>query len=214
MNKLLGNLSFAQCSVLSLVLFILLSGCSKPEQVDSPAPIPAQYELKAMRYFFNQGDKVDTTTLQLKALSVQNPGSVIATQQVEEGFGELMKTSWFTIDPTSQVPNEIDLSTFAVGVPEHWYGSGLFDRSVETYSITPFQQQKPYGFGTKGLLTVKIPPNSRIDISRQVTVYQLTCSFEGLVENITTGQQHSFKGKWKGVLQYANPSTTLKESVL
>lgn len=214
MNNLPDSTSFARGSVFSLVFAILLSACSKPEQADPLVPVPAQYELKTMRYYFNQGDGVDTTTLQLKALSVQNPGSVMATQQVEEGFGELVKTSLFTIDPTSQVPKEIDLSTFSVSVPEHWYGNGLFDRSIETYSISPSQQQKPYGFDSKGLLTVKIPPNSRIDISRQVTAYQLACSFEGLVENITTGQQYRFKGKWKGVLQYAHPSTMLKESVL
>lgn len=214
MNQLSGSTPFACGSVLSLVFVILLSACSKPEQADQLVPIPAQYEIKTMRYFFNQGDGVDTTTLQLKALSVQNPGSVMATQQVEEGFGELVKTSWFSVDPASQVPKEIDLSTFSVSVPEHWYGNGLFDRSIETYLISPFPQQKPYGFDSRGLLTVKIPPNSRIDISRQVKAYQLACSFEGLVENTATRQQYRFEGKWKGVLQYAHPSTTLTESVL
>lgn len=214
MNKPFGSSSFARWSVFSLVMATLLSACSKPEQADPVVSIPVRYELKAMRYFFNHGDGVDTTTLQLKASSVQNPGTIIATQQVDEGFGELVKTSWFIIDSISQVPKEINLSMFQVSVPDHWYGNGLFDRSIDTYSLSPFQQQKPYGFDSKGLLTIKIPPKSRIDISRQITAYQLACSFEGLIENTATGQQYNLKGKWKGVLQYANPSTTLKESVL
>lgn len=201
-------------STLSLVIVILASACSKPELVSSIPAAPAQYELKDIRYFFNQGDRVDTTTLQLKGSSLQNPGTALSTQQVEEGFGELVKTSWFTIDPASQLPKEADLSKFDVSVPQHWYGNGLFDRSIETYSLSATEQQKPYGFDPKRMLTVKIPPKSKIDISRQITAYQLACSFDGILENTTTGQRYRLRGKWKGLLQYANPTTTLKESAL
>ncbi|MFD2938395.1 hypothetical protein, partial [Spirosoma flavum] len=199
---------------LSLVIATLLSACSKPQAVHPVPATPVQYELKDIRYFFNQGDRVDTTKLQLKGSSVQNTSTLIATQQVEERFGELVKTSLFSLDPTSQVPQDVDLSKFAVSVPEHWYGNGLFDRSIETYWLSSIEQQKPYGFDQQGLLTVKIPPQSKIDISRQITAYQLACSFSGILENTSTGERYRLSGKWTGILQYANPTTTLKESAL
>lgn len=199
-------------SILSLTIFVLLSACSKPEPVEPN--VAAQYELKDVRYFFDSGDHVDTTTLQLKGSSVQNPGTILSTQQVEGGFAELVKTSRFIIDPTIQLHKEIDLSTFDVSVPQHWYGNGLFGRSIETYSLSAIQQQKPYGFDPKPVLTVKIPPKSKIDISRQVDAYRLACSFEGIVENTTTGQRYRLQGKWEGILQYNNPTVTLKESAL
>ncbi|QIP13781.1 hypothetical protein G8759_14745 [Spirosoma aureum] len=205
---------FSHSLTLSIAIAALLSGCSKPEAVDPPEATPAQYELKDVRYFFQTGDRVDTTTLQLKGQRVQNPGTILATQQVEEGFGGLVKTSRFIFDPTTQFPQELDLSQFEVSVPEHWYGNALFDRSLDTYSFSTIEQQKPYGFDPKGILTVKIPPKSKIDISRQISAYQLTCSFEGILENTTTGQRLSLRGKWKGLLQYANPTTIFRESAL
>lgn len=214
MQNQLVRTHLVRFSALSLVITSLLSACSRPQPVDPVSASPAQYELKDIRYFFNQGDHVDTTMLQLKGASVQNTGTLVSTQQVEERFGELVKTSLFSLDPTSQVPQDVDLSKFAVSVPEHWYGNGLFDRSTETYWLSAIEQQKPYGFDAQGLLTVKIPPKSRIDISRQITAYQLACSFSGILENTTTGQRYRLSGKWTGILQYANPTTTLKESAL
>lgn len=214
MNNQPVKTDFVRLATLSLFIATLLSACSKPEPADPISAKPAQYELKDIRYFLNQGDRVDTTTLQLKGSSVQNLSLILSTQQVEEGFGELVKTSRFIIDPTSQLPNGVDLSRFDVPVPEHWYGSGLFDRSVETYSLSTIEQQKPYGFDPNRMLTINIPPKSKIDISRQITAYQLTCSFDGIVENTITGQRYPLRGKWKGLLQYDNSSTTLKQSAL
>jgi hypothetical protein len=204
----------AHVAWLGLFVVALLSACCKPESVDSIAPAPDQYVLKDIRYFVAQGDRVDTTTLQLKGSSVQNTGTVLTTRQVEESFGGLVKTSQFTLDPTTQLPQKVDLSQYVVSVPEHWYGNGRFDRSVETYPLSAVEQQKPYGFSQKSTLTVNIPPRSRIDISHQITAYQLTCSFEGSLENVTTGQRYRLKGNWTGILQYANPTTVLKESAL
>lgn len=214
MNNPLVRTHFARLSTLSLIVATLLSACSKPEPVDAVSAAPAQYELKGIRYFIAQGDRVDTTTLQLEGSSVQNPGTILFTQQVEEGFGQLVKTSQFIIDLTTQLPKEVDLSRFYVSVPEHWYGNELFDHSIETYPLNAIEQQKPYGFDPNRMVTVNIQPKSKLDISRQITAYQLTCSFDGFLENTTTGQRYSFKGKWKGLLQYANPSTTMKESAL
>ncbi|QKZ13616.1 hypothetical protein [Spirosoma sp. KUDC1026] len=204
----------AHVAWLGLFVAALLSACSKPESVDSVALAPDQYVLKDIRYFVAPGDRVDTTTLQLKGSSVQNTGSVLATRQVEESFGGLVKTSQFTLDPTTQLPQEVDLNQYAVSVPEHWYGNNRFDRSIDTYPLSTIEQQKPYGFGQKSTLTVNIPPRSKIDISHQITVYRLTCSFEGNLENVTTGQRYQLKGNWAGILQYANPTTLLKESTL
>ncbi|MEZ0610803.1 hypothetical protein ACAW74_19995 [Fibrella sp. WM1] len=214
MNRPSFNTTVSHLSTLCFLVAGLLSACSHPEPVAPVVVAPNRYELKAIRYFIGQGDRVDTTTIQLKGVSVYNAGSVAATQQVDEGFGGLMKTSRFTIDPASQLPAGLDLGTLAVSVPQHWYGNGLFDRSIDTYPLSAVQQQKPYGFDPNRLVTVKIPPKSKVDISRQITTYQLTCSFEGTVVNTATGQRYNLLGKWNGLLQYANPTTTLKESVL
>lgn len=125
-----------------------------------------------------------------------------------------MKTSQFSIDPASQLPKELDLSKLKVNVPQQWYGKGLFDSSVETYPLSPVEQQKPYGFDAQRMITVKIPPKSKLTISRQITAYRLSCSFKGILENTTTGQQYGLSARWTGLLKYANPSTTLKQSSL
>jgi hypothetical protein len=205
---------FSRILPVSLAIAALLGACSQPERVDPSVAAPAQYEIKDVRYFFGQGDRVDTTLVQLKESSVQNPNTVLATQQVEEGFGDLVKTSQFVIDPAGQLPSDVDLSKFDVSVPEHWYSNKSFGRSIETYSLSAIEQQKLYGFDPNRLVTLEIPPKSKFDISRQITAYQLICSFEGIVENTTTGQRYTLRGKWKGLLQYANPSTTLKQSPL
>ncbi|QHV99018.1 hypothetical protein [Spirosoma endbachense] len=212
-TQLARKISF-RILTLSITIAALLSACSKPGSVDPPVAIPAQYELKDVRYFFNIGDGVDTTTLHLKGLRVQNPGSTLSTQQVEDGFSELVKTSQFVIDQTNFLPKETELSRFELRVPQHWYGNGSFDFSVETYPLSVTQQQKPYGFEQKELVTIRIPPKSNVDISRQIDAYHLECSFQAVLENRTTGQRYPLTGKWKGLLQYANPTTMLMESSL
>ena len=201
-------------SVISLTVATLVSACSKPTPVEPDAAPSARYELKDIRYFFKTGDRVDTTTLQLKGASVQNSSSTLSTQQLEEGFGDLAKTSLFIVDLQTQLPKGVNLEKLEVSVPQRWYGNGLFDRSTETYPLSSVQQQKPYGFDPKAVLTIKVPPASRIDVSRQIDAYQLTCSFDGVLENTTTGQRYDLKGTWKGLLQYNNPKVSLKESAL
>ncbi|MBO0953361.1 hypothetical protein, partial [Fibrella forsythiae] len=90
----------------------------------------------------------------------------------------------------------------------------VFDYSPETYSLSPAEQQTPYGFAPNRLVSISIPPRTRLAISRQVTAYYLTCSVEGILENQVTGQRYRLQGKWRGLLQYDSPSTTLKESAL
>lgn len=211
-RPLTKNLLCLSATVLTIA--VVLYGCSKPVSVEPDAPLSARYELKDIRYFFKTGDRVDTTTLQLKGLSMRNSSSTLSTQQLTENFGDLAKTSLFIIDQQVHLPAGIDLSEFEVSVPQHWYGDGQLGRSVETYPLSPVEQQKPYGFDPNSVLTVKIPPASKIDISRQIDAYQLTCSFDGILENTKTGQRFNLKGTWKGLLQYANPKVSLKESPL
>lgn len=214
MPKLLVRTCLAYLFRLPLVTALLLGACSTPETVDTGFITAARYTLNDIRYFIAQGDRVDTTTRQLQGSSVQNPSTILATQQVEEGFGGLVKTSRFSLDPTSQVPAEVDLRKFEVSVPTHWYGNDLFERSVDTYLLSPMDQQKPYGFDPNRMVTIQIPASSKLDISRQITAYQLTCSFEGILANTTTGQRYRLSGKWTGLLQYANPVMSLKASAL
>ncbi|MGF7216636.1 hypothetical protein GGR92_002803 [Spirosoma lacussanchae] len=197
-----------------MIVAALLSSCTRPEPVAPGASTPHRYVLTNIRYFLDKGDYVDTTTIQLTGASVQNPGVSLVTQSIKEEPGELVKTSHFMIDSSVRLPEEIDLSTFAVSVPQHWYGNGLFGHTVETYPLSTTRQQKPYVSDPGRTIDINVPPRSRIDISRQIDAYQLTCSFDGMVENTTTGQRYRLTGKWKGLLRYNNMAVTLKQSAL
>ncbi|MBD2754430.1 hypothetical protein [Spirosoma validum] len=169
-----------------------------------------------MRYYLGVGDRIDTTTQQLKGASVQNPSSASSTQQVTEDLSELIKTSQFTLDPAAQLPIEFDLSKFEVHIPQEQYGNGSnsFVQSIDTYPLSSSQQQKPYVPNRGATSTINIPPKSKIDIIRQIDAYQLSCSFECILENTTSGQRYSLKGKWQGIFQYNNLDVTLKQSAL
>ncbi|MBC8154993.1 MAG: hypothetical protein H7Z72_19020 [Bacteroidetes bacterium] len=203
-------------STLILLMATLISSCSKPEPTEPDAILPASYQLKDMRYYLGMGDRIDTTTRQLKGASVQNPSSTSSTQQVTEDLSELIKTSQFTLDPATQLPKGLDLSKFEVRIPQELYSNGdnSLVQSIETYPLTFSQQQKPYAPNRGATSTIIIPPKSRIDIIRQIDAYQLSCSFECILENTTSGQRYPLKGKWQGILQYNNLDVTLKQSAL
>jgi len=200
--------------LLVLVVAALLSSCTSPESVVPGASTPHRYVLTNIRYFLDKGDYIDTTTVQLTGASVQNPGPSLIIQSIKEEPGELVKTSHFMIDSSVRLPKEIDLSAFDVSVPQHWYCNGLFGHTVETYPLSSTRQQKPYVSDSVRTMDINVPPRSRIDISRQIDAYHLTCSFEGMVENTTTGQRYKLTGKWKGLLRYNNRAVTLKQSAL
>lgn len=207
--------SFLVSPVILLVV-TLISSCAKPELTEPDAVLPAHYQLKDIRYFLATSDRVDTITLPLKATSVQNPSSTSATQQVTEDLSELIRTSQFTLDPATQLPKALDLSQFEVHVPQERYGNGSNSlvQSIDTYPFSSSRQQKPYAPNGGATSTLVIPARSKIDIVRQIDAYQLTCSFEGLLENTTTGQRYLLTGKWAGIFQYNNLGVTLKQSAL
>ncbi|WP_461072863.1 hypothetical protein [Spirosoma horti] len=213
-TQLVRKHSFLASTLLLLVVTLIISSCSKPEPVELDAVRPANYQLKDIRYFFSTGDRIDTTTWQLKGTSVQNPSSTSSTQHITEDLSELVKTSRFIIDPTIQLPKEIDLSKFEVHVPQQWYGNSSLVLSIDTYPISSIQQQKPYTSNQESKTTIVVPPKSKIDVSRQIDAYQLNCSFECLLENTTTGQRYPLKGKWQGLLQYNNLAITLKQATI
>ena len=203
-------------STLFLLMATLISSCSKPEPAEPDAILPASYQIKDMRYYLGMGDRIDTTTRQLKGASVQNPSSTSSTQQVTEDLSELVKTSQFTLDPATQLPKELELNKFEVHIPQERYSNSnnFLVQSIETYPLSSNQQQKPYAPNRGAISTIIIPPKSKIDIIRQIDAYQLSCSFECVLENTTSGQRYSLKGKWQGVFQYNNLDVTLKQSAL
>ncbi|GAB3011655.1 hypothetical protein [Spirosoma pulveris] len=213
-TQLIGKRKFLCATFILTITTLIVSSCSKPESAEPHAILPTNYQLKDIRYFFDTGDRADTTILQLKGTSLQNPGSTSITQQVTEDLSELVKTSRFTIDPAIQLPKELDLNKLEVHVPQEWYGGSSLIQSIETYPLSSVQQQKPYAPNRGATSTIIIPPKSKIDIIRQIEAYYLLSSFECLLENKTTGQRYTLKGKWQGFLQYNNLAVTLKQSAL
>ncbi|MFD2571027.1 hypothetical protein ACFSUS_10310 [Spirosoma soli] len=199
---------------LNVALAIGVSACSSPDKLEPQATPPAQYELTDVRYFLKPTDRVDTVTVKLKELSVQNLSNTLSTQQVESSFDELVRTSQFEVDQVNTLPKEVKLDKFAVRVPQNWYGQNLFDYYAEPFPLSPDPQQKPYGGYKNQVMTIRVPAKSKININRQIDAYYLTCSFEGTIQNKTTGQRYPLTGKWTGLLRYNNTLIDLKQSPL
>lgn len=202
--------NFPRLSVLNLLVLVTLSACSKSPIVEPDQTRAAQYEIKTIRYFLSAGDGVDTAVVSLKTVSVQNPSNNVLNQQIEGNY-DLPKTSQFILNSASNSLNKVDLSQLEVSVPQHGYRDGSFDYSADKFVLSSTQQTKPYTGYKQQPLTVKIPAQSRIDINRQIDVYHLKCSFEGVLENKTTGQRYALSGKWQGILQYDNLTTNLTQ---
>lgn len=201
----------AQHLIPGLFILILLSSCTESGQTEPEPTVLAQYEITDVRYSLLPGAHIDTVAVPLKGLSVQNSTNTLATQQIEVGVDDLVKTSQFEIDQTILLPKEVELSNLAVRVPQDWAGNETVSYFMETFPLSATQQQKPYGAYAKQLLTVQIPANSRIDISRQIDAYHLTCAFQGLLKNKTTGQRYPLRGTWNGLLRYNSLSTTTRQ---
>lgn len=213
MNQLRRK-SLPQHFISSLLIFGALSSCTESSGTEPEPTTPAQFELTDMRYFLTPKAHIDTVAVPLQGLRIQNPTNTLATQQIEVGANDLVKTSQFEIDQPLLLPKEVELNALAVQVPQDWAGMEVVSYFTETFPLSPTQHQKPYGAYATQMLTVQIPANSRIDISRQLEAYHLTCSFQGTLKNISTGQRYAISGTWKGLLRYNNLSTTARQSPL
>lgn len=206
---------FARLALPGLLVSIGMGACTKPGELTPVQPVaPAQYELTDVRYFLGEGDRIDTVTVTLKGYNVQNTKTTLDSQQVENSFDELVKTSQFAVLRPATLPKEVDLSRVAAKVPEYWNGGDSFFFFKETFPLAPTQQQKPYGGFTSKPMPLQIPPRSTIAIRRQVDAYKLSCSFEAVLENKTSGQRYPLTGKWTGILRYNNVSVTLTQHPL
>jgi hypothetical protein len=197
-----------------LLLSLLLGSCMDSNQPEPAPPLPGSYELTEVRYFLGGAGGLDTVAVPLPGLQLQNPGTTLATQQVDLGVTDLVKISHFTLDPSLLLPANVELSRLSVQVPQEWGISGpvSYFRAPFALSVTP--QQQPYGPYAQQLLTVQLPAKSKLDISRHLAAYHLTCSLQGLLLNKNTGQRYPLRGTWKGLLHYNKLSTTVTQSPL
>lgn len=190
-----------------LLLSLLLSSCADSDQPEPTPIVPASYELTEVRYSVASAGGIDTVIVPLSGLQVQNSGNTLTTQQVELGVTDLVKTSQFTLD-ASLLPPNVELSSLTVTVPQEWGTSGPLSYFREPFPLSATLQQQPYGPYAQQLLSVQLPPRSKLDISRHLEAYHLTCSFQGLLVNKATGQRYPLRGTWKGLLHYDKLSTT------
>jgi hypothetical protein len=195
-----------------LLLSLLLSSCANSNQPAPTPALPASYELLEVRYFSAGVEGLDTVTIPLPGLHVQNPGNVLTTQQVELGVTDLVKTSQFTLDPSLPLPPAAELSSLRVQVPQEWDGKVPVSYFRVPFALSALLQQQPYGPYAQQLLTVQVPPKSKLAISRHLTAYHLTCSFQALLLNKNTGQRYPVRGTWQGLLRYDKLATSTTQS--
>jgi hypothetical protein len=196
-----------------LLLVLLLSSCTDSGQPE-PAPTrPVSYELTEVRYFLTGAGSLDTVTIALPGLHVQNPGNTLTTQQVAIGVTDLVKTSQFALDH-SLLPPDVELSSLRVQVPQEWGSNGPVSYFREPFTLSATPQQQPYGPYAQQLLTVQVPAKSKLEIGRHLEAYHLRCSLQGLLLNKNTGQRYLVRGSWKGLLRYDKLSTTVTQSPL
>ena len=196
-----------------LLLSLLLSSCADSDQPEPTPIVPASYELTEVRYSVASAGGIDTVIVPLPGLQVQNSGNTLTTQQVELGVTDLVKTSQFALD-ASLLPSGFELSSLTVPVPQEWGANGPISYFREPFPLSTTLQQQPYGPYAQQLLSVQLPPRSKLDISRHLAAYHLTCSFQGLLVNKATGQRYPLHGTWKGLLRYDKLSTTTTQSPL
>ena len=140
-----------------LVLLLALSSCADSAEQEPEPRIPAQYALTDVRYFLRAGDHIDTVVVALARLRVQNTSNTLTTQHLNTPVDDFVKTSPFALDPTTALPQEVDLSTVAIQVPEQWYGGELFAYFAGSFSLHPDPQQQPYGPYAQQRLTLTVP---------------------------------------------------------
>lgn len=200
-----------------LGLFMPLFSCTKqdvsPEGGESPTIEPV-YELIDMKYAMMDGDGIDTATLKLTGHEITNHGDVLTEQKVKINYDELVKKSLFEIDPSNTLPEGIVLDTFNVHVPSNWYGDGNYALYTTVFPLTAEEQEVPYVQPVEDVLTVSIPPGSRIVITAEIDAYTLKSSFRAVFKDRITGKQDTVTGKWIGTLRYNNSSIELKEHPL
>ena len=198
----------------SLLISSILTACSTSAQ--EPKPL-AHYEVTDIRYLMTAQDRIDTVTVPLKGASVPNAATTLITQQVDLKTDELSKASQFVIDADVMLPTGVDLSKLAVNVPDGpWHGTSQTHISyfAEPFPLSSERQEKPYGEYAKQIVTVSVPPKSRININRQIDAYRINCTFRATLTNVTTGERYALTGKWMGTLGYNNINATLTESAL
>jgi len=197
-----------------LLLSLLLNSCANSGQSEPAPTLPVAYDLTEVRYFLAGAAGLDTVTVSLPGLQVQNPSTTLTTQQVELGVTDLVKTSQFALAPSLQLPPDVELSSLRVQVPQEWDGKQPLSYFQAPFALSATPQQQPYGPYAQQLLTLQVPAKSKLDISRHLVAYHLSCSFQGLLVNKTTGQRYPVRGTWKGLLRYDQLSTTTTQSPL
>lgn len=201
-------------SAIFLGLYLSLFSCSKenvsPESEESQRVEPV-YELIEIKYSMMEGDGVDTATVKLPDVELSNAGNATTQQDIKVNYDELVKKSLFVIDSVDVFPDGLVLDTFKVNVPSDWYDDDSYSLYSAVFPLTIEEQEAPYVQSVEDVLTVKIPPISRVVITTEIDAYNLKCSFHAIFKDQITGKQDTINGRWNGTMRYNNSSIEVRE---
>lgn len=199
------------------ISFLFLS-CKKntpaPAEEQPTVPQKTTFSLVKVDYFLDNGDKVDSTTYQLKSYELQNSSELQVQQTYFEDFQGLNKKSLFTLgNLPADLPKDLNLSSVHIPTPVEINADDVYAVDLG-WKMTDTLQQKPFDYLKPGNQVVKIPAKSLIQIDRSIKEYWANVSFSARIKNENTGELHTVTGKWKGTLNFSDYSVYLSQKAL
>lgn len=171
-----------------------------------------KYKIESLVYFLGESDRIDTLISVLDTIDFKNTSNTTTKIKHVDTFSNLLKTSVFQLDSMNvKWPHDLDLTQFKVSIPEDYYPDGTFGLYSDRFPISDTLVNELYKYDNKFSLDLTLPPYSKLIVTKSIHQYNLTCSFQLVIRNATTGELITLKGKWKGNLRYNNEHVSVKE---
>jgi len=178
-------------ALFGLAALALLS-CEKTEY--SPDPAKDVYELKAITYTMEEGDRVETFVRPLHSVSYTNHTSVTQKIIIDPLAGVVESSQFFSsnetafqlVDPSATrvaVPIQFSDGVATLSAPKWTYGSAL----VELPPVINFRD------------TLEVSPNTSLMVTMSVYLNEYNLTYTAVFEGKPSGTYTEISGKWRGV---------------
>lgn len=195
-----------------LIFFHFFISCEKGiDAVENQVNI-SEYKIENITYFWAENDKIDTLNISLDTLEFKNLSNMIKNIKYVDTTSKLLKSSIFELDDNSKkLPNDLKLAAFQVLIPEILFSDGTFGFYSEKFPISDILINKRYINNTTSSLDLILPPTSKFIVTKSINQYNISCSFQLNIRNMTNCEKISLRGKWKGNLRFNNENYNVKE---